>query len=155
RTEMSSTHYRPNLLNLQALGDADDYEALRAILCAFSHRSDGLCRPVSFVAIQHELRRRNRDPLISRGLKELAFIRDVETVGQGFWLPVPAYLVSLSAASLVVSALPNQELARQYGIEPHGLGVSRLISDRSNSARSLPESPLCDWTEAPISTLEW
>jgi hypothetical protein len=135
-----------------AIGELD---ALRAILSAFSHRVGDSCAPVSIVSIQHELRRRNRDPELAARLNEIAEVRDVQNLGRGFWLPVPTHLVRLGGASLVVSGLPNQELTRRFAIKPLSFGVSRVLREEIKISETLPQSDLHEWIGAPGSTADW
>jgi hypothetical protein len=135
-----------------AIGELD---ALRAILSAFSNRVGDGCKPVSIVSIQHELRRRNRNPGITARLRELAEVRDIQDVGRGFWVPAPTHIVRLGEASLVVSGLPNQELARRFGISPLSFGVSRVLRQEAGIPADLPRSALREWTGAPKSTADW
>lgn len=140
---------------LNSPGVTDELDALRAILCAFSHRVGGSCTPVSIVSIQHELRRRNRNPQIAARLHEIAEVRDVQDVGRGFWLPVPTHAVRLNGASLVVSGLPNQELTRRFGVTPFGNGVSRVVRESADGPQGIPHSALREWIGAPASTADW
>lgn len=135
-----------------AIGELD---ALRAILSAFSQRVGESCTPVSIVSIQHELRRRNRNPELAARLCELAEVRDAQNLGRGFWLPVPTHLVRLDGASLVVSGLPNQELTRRFSIKPLSFGVSRVLREEIEISESLPHSDLREWVGAPESTAHW
>lgn len=136
-------------------GTIAELDDLRAILSAFSQRVGAPCTPVSIISIQHELRRRNRDPEITARLHEIAEVRDVQDVGRGFWLPVPTHVVRLNGASLVVSGLPDQELTRRFGIRPTGIGVSRIVREETNVSKGLPHSTLRDWIDAPESTADW
>jgi hypothetical protein len=132
-----------------------ELDALRAILSAFSHRVGESCTPVSIVSIQHELRRRNRNPELVTRLREISEVRDVQDLGRGFWLPVPTHIVQLGAASLVVSGLPNQELTRRFGIKPFGFGVSRVLREETTMSEGLPHSALHEWIGAPEFTADW
>lgn len=132
-----------------------ELDALRAILSAFSHRVGESCAPVSTGSIQHELRRRNRNPELAARLREIGEVRDVQDLGRGFWLPVPTHVVRLGGASLVVSGLPNQELARRFSIKPFGFGVSRLLREETKDSEGLPHSPLQEWIGVPKFTADW
>jgi hypothetical protein len=132
-----------------------DLEAARAMVSALSCRGNYHARPVSVIAIQSEFRKRARSLDVSSTLYPLMRVRDLQSLGRGFWLPVPTHLVVAKGFHIVVSGLATQELNRRHGLSPVIGGVSRLLLEESVSAIQLPVIALSRWLEAPSSTREW
>lgn len=134
---------------------ASNVDVVRAFLHANANRYQDYAIPVSVTAITLELRRRQMPIPISESLQLLMLIRDVQSLGRGFWVPVPTHRISADGFDLIVSGLPNQELIRRYGFQYFGFGASRLISSDCPRLSDVPFSAFREWLDAPPSTEIW
>ena len=132
-----------------------DLEAVRATLSLIASRYGGLSSPTSTTAMTFALRGRLHVPSVTEILQMLGQIRDAQSLGRGFWVPTPTHAISTGHFSLIVSGLPNQELHRQYGLDPYFLGASRLAPIDVECSKLMPTSAFADWLEAPVSTVKW
>jgi hypothetical protein len=93
-------------------------------------------------------------PDISAQLNFLRRLGDIETIGSGFYLPVPTYLVPFGDWAILVSGLPVQELRRLYGEDVLVPGLARVVRN-STSVTAIPCRPSADWLRTPRSTETW
>lgn len=128
-------------------------ETVRALLSAFANR-EGTPTPVSILSLRRELTRRRLSPDIKPQVDLLRRIGDIETIGSGFYLPVPTYAVLFGEWGLLISGLPNQEIVRLYQIEVAAPGSARIIRDLPCPA-TIGRRQASDWLGTPRSTLEW
>lgn len=129
-------------------------DSIRALLCAFAARGAKLAVPVSTIAIQGELHRRNSTIRAGEVLAQLADLRDVQRLGGGFWLPTPLHLIECDSMTLAASGLPTGRLERQYGIDLLSFGALRPL--RSTSAKvGAPRMSMFEWLGISRDSLAW
>jgi hypothetical protein len=79
---------------------------------------------------------------------------DIETIGGGFYLPIPTYAVLFGEWGLIISGLPNQEIVRLYEIEVAAPGSARIIRNLPCPA-TIAQRQASDWLGTPRCTIEW
>lgn len=95
--------------------------------------------------------------LVSVVLEKLVAIKEIEHIGNGFYLPTPTRIVPLpSGRGLILSSLPFKELTSLYGITIIFSGICRMIleKDYKNSHKKITikngfniEQQFIDWIE--------
>lgn len=79
---------------------------------------------------------------------------DIETIGGGFYLPIPTHAVLFEEWGLLISGLPTQEIVRLYGIEVAAPGSARIIRNLSYPV-TIAQRQASDWLGTPSCTREW
>jgi hypothetical protein len=95
-------------------------------------------------------------------LDHLNLLREVEHVGEGYYLPTPLRLVnfphSAGGTVLVIGGVPTVAAARVLGREPKGLGIARaVLADQLGSATEEDEAiwqPFDRWLGRPSQPTE-
>lgn len=129
-------------------------DQVRGIVWSHANRDQDFLAPVSSTLVHFALKRRGRTWLPSEPLRALARVKDVQPLGDGFWLPVSTFLVRVGGICLVCSGLPTAFLERDLSLTTTGAGLSRLVS-ASAILTQFPSRELSDWMEAPTSTADW
>jgi hypothetical protein len=136
------------------MAQADGPDNVRALLCAMSARGSDLIVPVSTLAIQNELSRRESKVRATELLSQLSDLREVQRLSGGFWLPAPLRLITAEGLTLACSGLPTARLARQYGIKLQPIGVLRAIYDTPEPLLA-PTYSLAEWLGSPNDSIKW
>jgi hypothetical protein len=133
---------------------ADVLDEVRGVVWSHANRSQDYLVPVSSSLVHFALKRRGRPWLPSEPLRALAHVKDVQGLGDGFWLPVATSLVPAGDIFIVCSGLPTSALTLELSLVPSGFGSSRLLYAPVDLPQ-LPRRALADWLEAPESTVLW
>jgi len=127
-----------------SLPDFDPIEVVRGALASFSATSDGNVHETNIRKIQEFYSRTELPPhTLKITLEDLSALREVEHLGNGYWLPTPTRAVSLdSDTSLLVSIAPTTELQRHFP-SVRRVGLGRLVA--TAQVGCLPTQSLNSW----------
>ena len=84
-------------------------------------------------------------------MKQLSDLKEVQSLGNGFWLPAPTRSVPLNEGYLIISPLPTSLLPSDLGLQS-GLGLGRVAKSRFSGE---PIQFIEDWIGLPRSLLKW
>lgn len=82
---------------------------------------------------------------------QLSDLREVQSLGNGFWLPAPSRSVPLNEGYLIISPLPTTHLPIELELQS-GLGLGRVAKLPLSDA---PMQSLEDWMGSPRSISGW
>ena len=82
---------------------------------------------------------------------QLSDLREVQSLGNGFWLPAPSRSVPLNEGYLIISPLPTAHLPVELELQ-NGFGLGRVAKLPFADA---PIQSIEDWMGSPRSLLAW
>lgn len=138
----------------------DPVEVVRGAVASLSVTSERIVHETNISRIQ-EICSRTEIPshTLKRALDDISDLREVEHLGNGYWLPTPTRAVTLDEdTSLLVSIAPTTELQRHFpSVRRFGLGrlvataqVSRLPTQSLKSWRGASDSDIPAWAHTQI-----
>lgn len=99
----------------------------------------------SIKSTAQESEKEAKDPLANI-LDRLLIIRDVEHIGNGFYVPTPLRIVELPhSGALVVGGIPTQDATRLLGKTVLSVGIIRFIKQKESNYNSVLKQPFVDW----------
>ena len=122
----------------------DPVEIVRGAVALLSVTSERIVHETNIGRIQ-EICSRTEIPshTLKRALDDLSALREVEHLGNGYWLPTPTRAVALDDdTSLLVSIAPTTELQRNFP-SVRRVGLGRLVATAQVS--HLPTQSLRSW----------
>ena len=122
----------------------DPIEVVRGAVASLSVTSERTVHETNIGRIQ-EICSRTEIPshTLKRALDDISALREVEHLGNGYWLPTPTRVVSLDDdTSLLVSIAPTTELQRHFQ-SVRRVGLGRLVATAQVSG--LPTQSLKSW----------
>ena len=85
-------------------------------------------------------------------LRNLQAVRETQPISGGYWMATPTRCVPISGHVLLVSALPREELFRQWRIPLLEAGISRVAA---SAPIEIPVESFESWLGAPADTKRW
>lgn len=105
---------------LWSANQLDAVEYARSVLCAHSFIESRLAREVHILRMRRAFERGGLLKSLGYALWVLELLREVERLGNGYWIPTPSRLVSLGQTGLLISANPTTELRRHVDVQVAG-----------------------------------
>lgn len=122
----------------------DPVEVVRGVVASLSVTSERIVHEINISRI-HAICSRSEilSDTLKRTLEDIKALREVEHLGNGYWLPTPTRSVALNEeTSLLISIAPTTELQRHFsGVQRGGLG--RLVA--TAQVTRLPTQSLKSW----------
>ncbi len=143
---------QPLLGGQSPLTAIDPVEYCRGQVAALSYLSAESSREVHILAIRKAFERASRTTDLRYALTILSLLREVQELGNGYWLPTPLRAVSLGEESMIIAASPTKELARHFP-GARRAGFARVTA--STELSDLPHQSLESWTGAEPDSVEW
>jgi hypothetical protein len=131
---------------------AEDCDFLRAALCSLSNRTAAEASPVHIHRLTWYISQFNPTIDTPSLLRSLHAIRESQPIPGGYWVPTPTRCVPISGHTLLVSALPREELLRQWHIPLLAAGISRVAA---SAPIDIPVESFESWLGAPADTKRW
>ena len=90
--------------------------------------------------------------LLLTALDELSFLGEIYRLPTGYWYPSSSRCVAIGNVSLVASALPLQELIRQFG---HGISMAGSMRLSNSEIPLLQQQSFRSGSRIPDDTQKW
>jgi hypothetical protein len=131
---------------------AEDCDFVRAALCSLSNRNAAEASPVHIHRLTWYISQFNATIDTLSLLRSLQAVRESQPIPGGYWMATPTRCVPISGHMLLVSALPREELLRQWHIPLLEAGISRVVA---SAPIEIPVESFESWLGAPADTKRW
>lgn len=121
----------------------DPLEYARAAVCAASFVETDAARETHVTRLHSQFERAGLAASMAEALRTMQFLREVEPLDGGYWIPTPLRAVELDGkCCLLVGPQPTSELRRHFaGVRRAG---AARVSDLAD-VHDLPRQPLAAW----------
>lgn len=121
----------------------DPLEHLRGALCALSYVSPRQAREVHVMRLRHAFERADLVHNFRQARAAVSFIREIQSLERGFWIPAPVRTVPFGEHSLLIAPNTTVELQRRFGNGVAKAGYARIAP--STEFVGVPVQSLVDW----------
>ena len=127
-------------------------DILRSVICSIARSdSDNQLKKSHILKIENLANFFGFNGKCALAMDQLSDLKEVQRLGNGFWLPAPTRSVPLNEGYLIISPLPTTLFPGDLGLESE-VGFARVAN------LPFPDSPIqCieDWMGSPRSLLKW
>lgn len=121
----------------------DPLEYLRGAICAMSYVSSRQGREVHVLRLRHAFERAALVQSFRSACAAASFIREIQPLERGFWIPAPARAVPFGEYSLILAPNTTMELRRRFGSTVRNAGYGRMA--QSTELGDVPVQALVEW----------
>ena len=121
----------------------DPLEYLRGVICALSYVSSRQAREVHVLRLRHAFERAGLVQNFRPACAAASFIREIQPLERGFWIPAPVRAVPFGEYSLIIAPNTTTELRRRFGSTIKKAGYGRMA--QSTVLADVPIQALVEW----------